>query len=156
MKAQSSTLPKVEETKEKWYIVDAKGLVIGRVAARIAKILRGKTLTTYTPHLDPKIHVIITNADQILFTGSKLTDKIYYHHSGWRTGIKAVSAEHLLERKPDAALRIAIHGMLPKNRLGRMMQRHLRIYKAGEYDGQHSAQQPEPLVITTRVPKAKF
>jgi len=153
MRAQESTLAKPPEIQEKWYIVDAEGLVVGRVAARIAKLLRGKTLANYSPHLDFKIHVIITNAEKVVFTGNKLIDKKYRHHSRYRTGLKEISAGHLLEQKPEEVLRKAIHGMLPKNRLGRQLDRHLRIYRSGEYNGQHAAQQPETLVVKTRVPK---
>lgn len=153
MKAQTSTLPKPHEIQEKWYIVDAEGLVVGRLASRVAKLLRGKMNPDFSQHLDPKIHVIITNADKVVFTGSKLSNKIYYHHSGWRTGIKSITAEDLLEKKPEDILRKAIHGMLPKNRLGRKLEKHLRIYKSGEYDNQHQAQQPEELKIETRKPR---
>jgi len=154
MRAQESTLSKPSEIQEKWYIVDVEGLVVGRVASRIAKILRGKTLPNYSQHLDFKIHIIITNADKIVFTGNKLEDKTYVHHSRYRTGLKSISARHLLEQKPEEVLRKAIHGMLPKNRLGRTLDKHVRIYRSGAYTGQHAAQQPETLVIKTRVPKA--
>lgn len=150
MKAQSSTLLREEEIKEKWYIVDAENRVIGRVAARVAALLRGKLEPTYSPHLNPKIHVIITNADKAVFTGAKLQNKMYHHHSGWRTGIKTISAEKLMDTKPEEILRKAVHGMLPKNRLGRQLNRHLRVYRAGEYTGQHAAQQPQPIAITAR------
>lgn len=155
MRAPSSTLRRDEEIKEKWYIVDAEGLVVGRVATRVAALLRGKLLVDYSPHLDHKIHVVITNADKIVFTGAKLTDKVYYHHTGWRTGIKSTTPQKLLQTKPEEILRKAIHGMLPKNRLGAKLDRHLRIYRSGAYNGQHEAQQPETLVIKTRVAKAK-
>lgn len=154
MKAQSCTLRNPAEIEEKWYIVNAEGAVLGRLATRVAKLLRGKLDPAYAPHQDPKIHVVITNADKVLLTGNKLKDKIYYHHSGWRTGIKSISAEHLLEKKPEEVLRKAIHGMLPKTKLGRKMQKHLRIYASGQYDGQHDAQKPETLEIKTRQPKA--
>ncbi len=153
MKAQTSTLPKPADIKEKWYIVDAEGLVVGRLASRVAKLIRGKLNPDFAPHLDPKIHVIITNADKVVFTGQKLKKKMYYHHSGWRTGIKSASAQQLLEKKPEEILRQAIHGMLPKNRLGRKLEKHIRIYRSGAYKEQHVAQQPETLTIHTRTPK---
>lgn len=153
MKAQATTQKSSAELQEKWYLVDADGLVVGRLAARVAKLLRGKTTPEYSPHVDPKIHVVITNADKIVFTGAKWSDKVYYHHSGWRTGIKSITAEKLLAKKPEDILTKAIHGMLPKNRLGRKLDKHLRIYRSGEYNGQHDAQKPEPLTIRTRVPK---
>lgn len=154
MKAQSCTLKGPDEIQEKWYIVDAEGCVVGRLAARIAKILRGKTLPHYAPHQNPKVHIIVTNADKIVFTGAKLTDKVYYHHSTYRTGVKSITAGKLLAEKPEEIIRKAVHGMLPKNALGRQLERHLRIYSSGEYTGQHDAQQPEPLKIVTRQPKA--
>lgn len=154
MKAPVSTLLREHEIPEKWYLVDAEGLVVGRLAARVAKMLRGKHLPGYSPHLDHKIHFVIINADKAVFTGTKLKNKVYYHHSGWRTGIKSITAGQLLEKKPEDILTKAIHGMLPKNRLGRKLERHVRIYRSGEYDGQHDAQQPEVLAIQTRTPKA--
>lgn len=154
MKAPSSTLLREHEIPEKWYLVDAEGLVVGRLAARVAKMLRGKHLPEHSPHLDHKIHFVIINADKVIFTGKKLRDKVYYHHSGWRTGIKSITAGQLMEKKPEDVLTKAIHGMLPKNRLGRKLERHLRIYRSGEYNGQHDAQQPEILEIKTRTPKA--
>jgi large subunit ribosomal protein L13 len=156
MRAQDSTLIKPADIQEKWYIVDAEGLVVGRVASRIAKVLRGKNLPNYAPHLDFKVHIIVTNADKIVFTGAKLNDKVYQHHTRYRTGVKTISARHLLEEKPEEVLRRAIHGMLPKNRLGRTLDKHVRIYRSGAYTGQHDAQTPEQLVIKTRVAKAKL
>jgi large subunit ribosomal protein L13 len=156
MKAQSCTLRKPDEIQDKWYLVDAEGAILGRIAARVAKLLRGKLDPAFAPHQDPKIHVIVTNADKVVLTGNKMKDKIYYHHSTWRTGIKSISAEHLMEKKPEEILTQAIHGMLPKNTLGRKIRKHLRVYKAGEYTNQHEAQQPETLEIKTRKPKAAF
>ncbi|CAN5221691.1 50S ribosomal protein L13 [soil metagenome] len=154
MRAQDSTLRRDHELKEKWYHVDAEGLIVGRVATRIASLLRGKYQPDYSPHLDHKIHVIITNADKIVLTADKMKTKIYYHHTRYRTGIKSITPEKLMESKPEEILRRAIHGMLPKNRLGRALDRHVRIYRSGAYTGQHTAQQPETLVIKTRTPKA--
>lgn len=153
MRAQESTLRRDHELTEKWFIVDASGLVVGRLAARIASVLRGKTLPHYSPHLDHKVHVIVTNADKVIFTADKMTSKKYYHHSGWRTGIKETTPAKLMVKKPTEVLKVAIQGMLPKNRLGRTLNRHLRLYAAGEYNGQHDAQKPEQLVVKTRVPK---
>jgi large subunit ribosomal protein L13 len=153
MKAQSSTLPAVDSLQERWYIVDAEGLIVGRLASRVASLLRGKREADYTPHLNHKIHVVIVNADKVVFTGKKLKDKVYYHHSGWRTGIKAITAGKLLQEKPEEVLRKAIHGMLPKNRLGSTLDKNVRIYAGAEHP--HAAQQPKPLVIKTRVAKAK-
>ncbi len=150
MNPQPTTMPKPAELKEQWFIVNADGLRVGRLAARIAKLLRGKADPSFAPHVDPKIHVIITNADKVVFTGNKLNQKHYYHHSGWRTGIKSISAQKLLDEKPEEILRKAIHGMVPKTKLGRKLDKHVRIYRSGEYDGQHDAQKPQTLKINTR------
>ncbi len=155
MKAQSTTIRKPAEIEEKWYLVDAEGTVVGRLATRVASLLRGKLTPGFSQHQDPKIHVIITNADKVLFSGKKWADKVYYHHSGWRTGIKEATAGELLERKPEEILRNAIHGMLPKNRLGRKLNTNVRIYRSGEYKDNHAAQKPEVLNIRTRQPRAK-
>lgn len=153
MKAQSCTLRKPDEIQEKWYLVNAEGCVVGRLASRIASVLRGKKEPAFAPHQNPRIHVIVTNAEKILFTADKLKTKTYYHHSMWRTGVKSISAEHLLQEKPEEVLRLAIHGMLPSGPLGSRLRKNLRIYRSGEYQGQHDAQQPETLVIKTRQPK---
>lgn len=139
-----------EDKTEKWYIVDAEGQVVGRLASRVASLIKGKRSADYTPHVNPRIHVIVTNADKAVFTSDKLTTKIYYHHTRFRTGIKAETAGHLLERKPEEVLRRAIHGMLPKNRLGKQMDKHVRIFASGQYNGQHAAQKPETITIETR------
>ncbi len=148
MKAQKSTLPNVNETKEKWFVVDAEGQIVGRLAARVAKLVRGKMDPLYTPHVNPKIHVVIVNADKVIFTGRKMSDKVYYHHSGWRTGIKSATAKEVLDKKPEEILRKAIYGMLPKNTLGSALNKNIRIYAGPDHDQQ--AQQPEPLTIKTR------
>lgn len=151
MKAQSSTLPDIGKIEEKWYLVDAEGQVVGRLAARVAKLVRGKMDPGFAPHIDPRIHVVIVNAEKAVFTGNKLEQKTYYHHSGWRTGIKAITAGKLLEKNPTDILRKAIHGMLPKNRLGRKLNKHVHIYAGPDHE--HQAQQPQALVIKTRQPK---
>ena len=153
MKAQSCTLRKPDDIQEKWYVVNAEGCVVGRLATRIASILRGKKEPAFATHQNPKIHVIVINAEKILFTADKLKTKMYYHHSGWRTGIKAISAEHLLAEKPEEVLRKAIHGMLPSGPLGSCFRKNLRLFRSGEYNGQHDAQKPEVLVLKTRTPK---
>lgn len=148
MKAQRSTLPKVEEIQDTWFHVDAEGQVVGRIAARVAKIVRGKTGAEFTPHLNPKIHVVITNADKVVFTGKKLDEKTYYWHSGWRTGIKSATAKEMLDRKPEEVLRKAIYGMLPKGPLGSKLNKNVRIFAGPEHT--HQAQNPETIVIETR------
>ncbi len=150
---QRSTVPNVNEINEKWYVVDAKGLIVGRLAARVAKLVRGKMLPDYTPHLNPKIHVVILNAEQAIFSGNKAQDKRYYRHSRFRTGLKETSPEKLLETNPTEILRKAIYGMLPKNRLGAVLNKNVRIYAGSEHP--HEAQQPEAVEVKTRVPRAK-
>jgi len=152
MKAQSSTLPNVNEIAEKWYHVDAEGLIVGRLATRVASLVRGKLEPGYAPHLDHRIHVVITNADKVVFTGNKLQDKVYYHHSGWRTGIKSITADKLMQKDAPQVLEKAIYGMLPKNRLGRKLNKHVHIYAGAEHP--HEAQQPTKLEIKTRQPKS--
>jgi len=140
--------PKPGDIPEKWYLVDAEGQVVGRLAARIASILRGKHLPTYSPHWDMRTHVIVINAEKAVLTGRKMDKKIYYHHTGHPGGIKSISARHLNERKPGEILRKAVYGMLPKNRLGRSMRKRLRIFAGPTHT--HAAQKPEPLDIQTR------
>jgi len=153
MKAQSTTLPAVASTQEVWYEVDAAGQIVGRVAARIAQLVRGKLNPDFTPHLNPKIHVVVLNADKVVFTGKKLRDKLYRHHTGWMTGLKSVSAGKLLQTKPEEVLRHAIHGMLPKNRLGSVLNKNIRIYAGAEHP--HQAQNPKPLAVKTRQPRPR-
>ncbi len=156
MNARGTTMARPAELQEKWYIVDASGQVVGRLAARIAALIKGKRQANYTPHVNPKVHVIVTNADKVLFSGDKETTKIYRWHTKYRTGLKEETAKHLLERKPTEVIRRAVHGMLPKDSLGRTMNRSLRIYASGEYTGQHDAQKPEALTLKTRQPRKKF
>lgn len=148
MKAQKTTLPNIKDIADKWYIVDAEGQITGRVASRVAKLVRGKLSTTYAPHINPKIHVIIINADKVVFTGNKTKKKTYYWHSGWRTGIKSATAEEMLANKPTEVLRKAIYGMLPKRALGSALNRNIRIFAGSEHP--HEAQNPEVLNIQTR------
>lgn len=155
MDARSTTIPATDSFPEKWYIIDASGHILGRLAARVATLLKGKHLPSYTPHLDPKVHVIVTNADKVLVTGDKLIEKTYKWHTRYRTGVKEESLRHLLDRKPEEVIRRAVHGMLPKNRLGRTMDKHLRVYASGQYDNQHVAQKPEALELRTRTAKTR-
>jgi len=140
--------PKPADTVEKWYLVDAQGQIVGRLAARIARVLRGKHLPTFSPHWDMGTHVVVVNADKALLTGNKWRDKVYYHHTGYPGGIRAATALQMHERKPGEILRIAVHGMLPKNRLGRKLHKHLRIFPGPQHT--HQAQQPEVLPLQTR------
>lgn len=153
MNAHQTTHPKPLEQVEKWYIVNAEGQVVGRLAARVAKLVRGKCSPSFLPSMNPRIHVVIVNAEKAVFTGKKWRDKIYYHHTGWRTGIRAASAQEVLEKDPSDILRKAIHGMLPKNRLGAVLDKNVRIFAGTEHP--HGAQNPEPFAIKTRQPKAR-
>jgi large subunit ribosomal protein L13 len=139
---KSYTARKGEVTRN-WYVVDAQGKVLGRLASRIAMVLRGKNKATFTPHLDTGDFVVVVNAGQVQLTGRKLDNKIYYRHSGYMGGLKEVSARQLLAKKPEEALRHAVRGMLPKNSLGRHLLKKLKVYAGGEHP--HQAQQPVPL-----------
>lgn len=142
----STYYPKAGDMKEKWYVVDAKGEVLGRLASRVASILRGKTLPTFHPAVDPKTHVIILNADKVVLTGRKLQQKQYHRHSGYPGGYKSATAAEVLERKPTELLRHAIKGMLPKGSLGATMLTHVRIYADTTHS--HQAQMPEAITVT--------
>lgn len=127
--------------ERKWYVVDAEGKTLGRLASEVASILRGKHKPTYTPHVDTGDHVIILNASKIHLTGKKLTDKIYYRHSMHPGGLKTRTANEMRTNYPERMLELAIKGMLPKNSLGRQMFKKLHVYAGAEH--KHQAQQPE-------------
>lgn len=131
------------EVPRHWYVVDAQGKILGRLASRIAMVLRGKTKPVFTPHADTGDFVVVVNAAQVRLTGKKLDNKLYYRHSGYPGGLKSMSARHLLRKKPEEVLRHAVRGMLPKNSLGRQLLKKLKIYAGGEHP--HQAQQPAPL-----------
>lgn len=128
---------------ETWHLVDAEGRTLGRLAARVAAILRGKHRPTFTPHVDLGDHVVIVNAEKIRLTGGKMKTKLYRHHSGYPGGLKTVTAEHLFRKDPTQLLRRAIEGMLPKTPLGNGMAKKLRVYVGPDHP--HRAQRPEPL-----------
>jgi len=134
---------KKEEIVRDWYVADAEGQILGRMAAEVASRLRGKHKPIYTPHVDTGDFIIIVNADKIVLTGKKMTDKIYYHHSLYPGGLRETPAEKLLKEKPEELLRIAIKGMLPKNSLGRAMLKKLKVYRGGVHP--HDAQCPKIL-----------
>jgi len=134
--------------ERKWYVVDAEGKTLGRLAAEVAKVLRGKHKPTFTPHVDTGDHVIIVNADKVALTGKKLVQKTYFRHSGYVGGTTFVTAGKMLADKPERVLELAIRGMLPKNRLGRQMYRKLQVYRGAEHP--HAAQLPEVLEINVR------
>ncbi len=139
---------KKESVERKWYVIDAQGLVLGRLAVVIAKKLRGKDKAIFSPHVDTGDFVVVVNADKIRLTGKKLDDKMYYRHTGYPGGIRSINARDLLRRKPERVLETAVKGMLPKNRLGRQMYKKLKVY-AG-IDHPHAAQQPEVLTLAER------
>ncbi|AIF50159.1 MULTISPECIES: 50S ribosomal protein L13 [Pelosinus] len=134
--------------ERKWYVVDAEGKTLGRLAAEVAKVLRGKHKPTFTPHVDTGDHVIVINADKVALTGKKLVQKTYFRHSGYVGGTTFVTAGKMLADKPERVLELAIRGMLPKNRLGRQMYRKLQVYRGAEHP--HAAQLPEVLEINVR------
>ena len=162
-------MAKAETVQRKWYVVDAEGMVLGRLASQVAAILRGKNKPTFTPHVDTGDHVIVLNADKVVLTGDKLNQKFYRRHSGYPGGLKETSYKDLMAKKADlaviesitgtedtcvlaqelnstGAVIEAVRGMLPKNALGRQMIKKLRVYKGAEHD--HAAQKPEVLELT--------
>ena len=138
---KSTFLMKPADVQKKWYIIDAEGKVLGRVAAQVATILRGKHRPTYTPNVDCGDNVIVINCEKAILTGKKLDDKFYYRHTGHIGGMKATSYRELMEKKPEQAMMLAIKGMLPKNSLGRKMLTNVRVYRGAEHD--NAAQKPE-------------
>ena len=125
----------------KWYVVDAEGKTLGRLASEVAKVLRGKNKPTFTPNIDMGDHVIIINCNDVILTGNKLNQKVYRHHSGYIGGMKEISAKVMLEKNPEKAMTLAIKGMLPHNSLGRQSLKKLRVYAGAEHENQ--AQKPE-------------
>jgi len=148
MKALQKTTKSVKpaEVEKKWHIVDAEGLVVGRAASIIANVLRGKHKPSFTPHVDCGDNVIVINADKVRFTGKKLTDKIYYRHTGYAGGIKGVAAGKILEgRFPERIIEKAVERMIPRGPLGRQQMRNLRVFSGTAHP--HEAQNPEVLDI---------
>ncbi len=131
--------------KRDWFVVDADGKTLGRLASEIAKRLRGKHKPEYTPFVDTGDYIIVINAEKVRVTGNKAHDKIYWHHTGYTGGIKSESFEHMIARKPEQVIEIAVRGMLPKGPLGREMFRKLKVYAGSEHN--HSAQKPQVLEI---------
>ncbi len=138
-------LPKVDEIQRRWYIVDAEGLILGRLAVRIAEVLRGRHKPTYTPHLDTGDFIVVINADKVQMTGRKNEDKKYLSYSGWMGGQKECTAAQLRERHPEQLIEKAVWGMMPHGKLGRAQFRKLKVYAGPEH--RHTAQNPEPLEI---------
>ena len=134
-----------DNVDRKWYVVDAEGIALGRLASKVASILRGKNKPTFTPNVDTGDFVIILNCDKVVLTGKKLEDKYYRYHSGYIGGLKEIPYKKLMAEKSDLAVYEAVKGMLPKNSLGRAMIKKLRVYKGGEHN--HEAQKPETLKV---------
>jgi large subunit ribosomal protein L13 len=136
---------KSETVKRDWYVVNADGMTLGRMATEIARRLRGKHKAVYTPHVDTGDYIIVINAEKVKVTGKKTTDKMYYWHTGFIGGIKSISFEKLIAKKPELVIERAVKGMLPKGPLGRAMYTKLKVYAGPEH--KHTAQQPQPLEI---------
>ena len=136
---------KEHEIEKKWYLIDAKERVLGRLASGIASILRGKNKPIFTPHMDAGDYVVVINADKVILTGGKIEKKMYYHHSGYVGGLKKTTAKEMLLKRPENLIKFAVKGMLPKNSLGRRQLTKLKIYAGQDYP--HQAQQPEKLEI---------
>lgn len=138
--------PKPADIKRDWFVVDAQGLILGRLASQIAGRLRGKHKPEYAPHMDNGDFIIVINADKIKVTGNKLLAKKYYSYSGYVGGLKETSLRDMLSRKPEEVIFQAVKGMLPKNRLSRRLMTKLKVFRGAEHD--HEAQQPKPLVLS--------
>ena len=136
-------LPKVNLDQRKWHVINADGAVLGRLAAQVANILRGKNKPIYTPHLDAGDFVVVINAEKVMVTGKKETNKKFMTYSGWKGGEKYRSVEQVRARQPEQLITHAVRGMVPKNRLGRVLLTKLKVYKGKEHP--HAAQKPEPL-----------
>ena len=137
--------PKASEIERAWFVVDAEGMVLGRMATEVAKILRGKHKPTFAPYLDGGDHVVVVNADKVVLTGDKATKKLVHRHSGYPGGLRSEKYGDLLARRPADAVRRTIRGMLPHNRLGRAQLRKLKVYAGPDHP--HAAQQPQPLLL---------
>ena len=136
---------KPAEVRREWYVVDAEGKTLGRLASELARRLRGKHKAQYTPHVDTGDYIVVINAEKVRVTGNKLQDKLYHRHTGYIGNLKTVNLGKLLEKAPDRVINHAVKGMLPRNPLGRAMLKKLRIYAGPEH--RHQAQQPQPLEI---------
>lgn len=142
---RTTYIAKTADVERKWYVVDASGKTLGRLASEVAKILRGKNKPVYTPFLDTGDYVIIVNAEKVVVTGKKAEQKTYVHHTGYAGGLKEISYKRMMETKPEEILKHAVKGMLPKNTLGRKMFKKLHVYAGPEHE--HAAQKPEVLEL---------
>jgi len=136
-------LPKVNLDQRKWHVINAEGAVLGRLAAQVANVLRGKDKPVYTPHLDAGDFVVVINAEKVVVTGKKETNKKFMTYSGWKGGEKYASVAQVRKRRPEQLITHAVRGMVPKNRLGRVLMTKLKVYRGDKHP--HAAQKPEPL-----------
>jgi len=143
--AEMTTFPNAATVRGDWFVIDANGQILGRLCSQIALRLKGKHKADYSPHVDMGDHIVVVNAEKIRVTGRKLSDKIYYHHTGAIGGIKSIALDKLLKEHPERAIEIAVKGMLPKTILGRKMFRKLHVFAGGQHP--HTAQQPKPLAF---------
>jgi large subunit ribosomal protein L13 len=146
--ASGTPLVSEREIRRDWHLVDASGQVLGRLASRVALLLRGKHRSHYVPHLDTGDFVIVTNAERVRLTGRKLEEKVYRRHSGYPGGLKSIVARELQEKRPERLIEEAVRGMLPKTKLGRRQIRKLKVYRGAAHP--HEAQQPKPLSLAGR------
>lgn len=144
-KSNKTFVPQKDAIEKKWWLINAEGVVLGRLASRVANILRGKNKANYTPFFDTGDFVIVINADKVKLTGKKEEQKLYYRHSGFMGGIKETSYKHMLAKHPDRILTHAVKGMLPKNKLNRKILKKLKVYAGTEH--KHQAQKPETLKV---------
>ena len=141
----TTAMPREADVERKWYLVDAQDKVLGRLATEVATVLRGKHKVNFAPHVDVGDHVVVINAEKISVTGNKRAEKRYYRHSGYPGGIKSRTLEEMLDRRPEEVIRLAVKGMLPRNRLARKQLTKLKVYAGPDHP--HAAQQPQPMEI---------
>lgn len=142
---KNSYMQKKEDVVRNWYVIDAEGISLGRLAAKVSNVLQGKHKPTYTPHVDCGDNVVVVNAEKVNLTGNKLNDKIYYNHSGYTGGLRERTAKEMIEKYPVEMVERAVKGMLPKTRLGRQMYKKLFVYAGSEHP--HTAQKPEKMEV---------
>jgi large subunit ribosomal protein L13 len=139
--------PRETDIERRWWVIDAEGLILGRLATQVASILRGKHKAQFTPHADTGDYVVVVNAGKVAVTGNRLAQKMYYRHSGYPGGLRSETLQEMLAKHPDRAIRLAVKGMLPRGRLGRQMYGKLKVYAGPDHP--HAAQGPRPLVLGT-------
>ncbi|MFF2890731.1 MULTISPECIES: 50S ribosomal protein L13 [unclassified Paenibacillus] len=138
---RTTYMAKPNEVERKWFVIDAEGKTLGRLASEAASLIRGKHKPQFTPHVDTGDFVVVINAEKIVLTGNKMADKMYYRHSMYTGGLKVTPAHEMIQKKPERVIELAVHGMLPKNRLGNKMKLKLKVYAGAEHP--HQAQNPE-------------